>query len=163
MHPGFYQFQKLATNPVLFRLFLLKNLPAAFFAGLRLRQFDEHHCMVSVSYNWFNRNPFRSVYFAIQSMAAELSTGALAMAQVYHRKPVLSLLVVRIEATFVKKATGRIYFTCNDGKAISEAADKALASGEASVVQCRSAGRDQDGELIAECIITWSFKKKQRS
>jgi hypothetical protein len=96
-------------------------------------------------------------------MAAELSTGALAMAQVYHRKPVLSLLVVKIEATFVKKATGRIYFTCNDGKSISEAADKALASGEAAVVQCRSAGRDKDGELIAECIITWSFKKKQRS
>ncbi|NCI47214.1 DUF4442 domain-containing protein [Sediminibacterium soli] len=160
MHPGFYRFQKLATHPILFRLFLLQNLPAAFFAGLRLQLLDEQRCIVSVPYKWLNKNPFRSMYFAVQSMAAELSTGALAMAQIYRRHPGISLLVVGIEAKFVKKATGKIRFTCEDGTAVENAATRALETGEPATVHCRSKGVNTSGETVAEFIITWSFKKR---
>lgn len=161
MHPGFRQFQQLASRPLSFRLFLLGNLPAAFFAGLRIRALTEHACEVSVPYKWFNKNPFRSMYFAIQAMAAEMSTGALAMAQVYRRQPELRLLVVGIEAVFTKKATDTILFSCSDGEAIGAAANKAIQTGEACTVRCRSVGTTTGGEQVAEFYITWSFKLKR--
>ena len=94
---------------------MLQKLPSAFFAGLRIREFDEHRAVVTVRYKWFTQNPFRSMYFAVQSMAAEMSTGLLASGQVYQRNPTVSMLVVGLEAKFFKKATDLIAFTCEDG------------------------------------------------
>jgi hypothetical protein len=45
--------------------------------------------------------------FACLAMAAEMSTGVLAMAHVYKRKPAISMLVVKMEAEYFKKATGK--------------------------------------------------------
>ena len=72
-------FFSVIGNPLKYRLFLLRHLPAAYFSGLRIEKMDEQHCVVSVPYKWFTRNPFRSTYFACLSMAAEMSTGVLAL------------------------------------------------------------------------------------
>lgn len=160
MNPGFNSFRKQVTNPLKFRLFLLQKLPAAFFAGLRIRELDEQHAVVAVKHKWFNRNPFRSMYFAVQSMAAEMSTGLLASGQIHQRDPRVSMLVVGIEAQFVKKITGMAYFTCNDGERIATVIEEAIAAGEARTIRCRSTGTNTAGETVAEFIVTWSFKSK---
>ena len=160
MNPEFQQFQKQITNPVLFRLFMLQRLPSALFAGLRIKEFDTHHAVITVKYKWFNQNPFRSMYFAIQSMAAEMSTGLLASAQVYKRNPAVSMLVVALEAKFVKKAVDIISFTCADGKMIEEAIEKSGVTGDSTTVRALSTGRNKNGEIVSEFWITWSFKTK---
>lgn len=160
MHPGFEQFQQQIMNPFRFRLFMLQRLPSALFAGLHIKAFDQKHAIVTVRYKWFNQNPFRSMYFAIQSMAAEMSTGLLASAQVYKRTPAVSMLVVGLEARFVKKAVDMISFTCQDGEAISHAISKAIASGESTTVRAQSTGRNIAGEVVSEFWITWSFKSR---
>ena len=88
-------FIQLAKHPFKFRLFLFSKLPAAFFSGVRVREIDENKCVVSVPFKWLTQNPFRSTYFASLSMAAEMSTGALALAQIYKRSPPVSMLVVK--------------------------------------------------------------------
>src|SRR5438067_7606315 len=118
------------NNPIKTKLYLLKNLPAAFFTGLKVLNANENFCTVSVPYKWFSKNPFRSTYFACLSMAAELSTGVLAMANVFKRKPVVSMLVTGIEAKFYKKAISYTYFQCNEGEAISSAVYNAITSGQ---------------------------------
>jgi hypothetical protein len=45
-------------------------------------------------------------------MAAEMSTGALAMAYLYKIDPPVSMLVVKVESEYFKKATGRTNFVC---------------------------------------------------
>ena len=60
-----------------FIFFLIWKLPMGFFAGLRVKSLDNHQSIVTVPYNYLNKNPFNSMYFAVQAMAAELSTGAL--------------------------------------------------------------------------------------
>lgn len=152
-------FFKLTRSPIKFRLYLLGNLPAAFFAGLRVAKADTHSCIITVPYRWFTRNPFRSIYFACLAMAAEMSCGILAMSNVYKSNPRVSMLVVNMEAGFTKKAIGRIRFTCNDGPAIREAVERAKATGEGQMVRTRSIGTNEAGETIAEFFITWSFKK----
>src|SRR5687768_9353606 len=107
------KFIRRLQHPVKFRLYLLYKLPAAFFSGVRIREIDEQHCVVTVPYKWFSQNPFRSTYFACLAMAAEMSTGSLAMVNVAGRK--VSMLVVKFEAAYFKKATSRTRFLCNDG------------------------------------------------
>src|SRR5579863_9559503 len=114
-------FTRIATHPFKFRLYLFTSLPSAFFAGLKISHLDPNTCTVTVPYKWFTRNPFRSTYFACLAMAAEMSTGALVMNQLYKRTPPISMLVVGAESSFHKKATGRTRFTCTDGPAIQSA------------------------------------------
>src|SRR5881227_3751075 len=106
-------FLEIVNNRTKARLFLLRKLPAAFFSGVRIEAASIEQCTVSVPYNWSTKNPFHSTYFACLSMAAELSTGVLAMAAVYGRKPAVSLLVVEMNSRFLKKATGKTRFTCS--------------------------------------------------
>lgn len=150
-------------HPVKFRMFLFAKLPAAFIAGVRVREADEKKCVVSVPYKWLSQNPFRSTYFACLSMAAEMSTGALAMAQIYKRTPAVSMLVVKVESAYFKKATGRTYFTCEDGERFQQAVDESIATGEARTIEATSTGRNKEGEVVATFTITWSFKAKQPS
>ena len=58
------------------------------------------------------------MYFAVQAMAAELTTGALVMMQIKKSGKKISMLVANNNGNFTKKATGRITFTCLDGDKI---------------------------------------------
>jgi Domain of unknown function (DUF4442) len=160
MTPAVAAFIKLLKHPVKFRLFLLAKLPSAYFAGVRIRDIDEISCRVTVPYKWFSQNPFRSTYFACLAMAAEMSTGVLALAQVNKRKPSVSMLVVSLEATYFKKAVGRTAFTCQDGEQIKSTIEKAIATGEGQLFRATSTGRNEQGESVATFHITWSFKAK---
>lgn len=161
MNPSFEVFRKQISNPLKFRLFLLQRLPSAFFCGLKIRSFNQHQSVIGVRYSWFSQNPFRSMYFAVQAMAAEMSTGILGFAQIYQRKPGVSMLVLKVEGSFLKKATGFILFSCTDGDAITAAVEQSIATGEAQTVVCRSVGTDEQQEIVAEFFVTWTFKAKQ--
>lgn len=154
------QFLQLIKHPIKFRLFLLSKLPSAFFCGVRVRFADEKKCVTSVPFKWLSQNPFRSTYFACLSMAAEMSTGVLALAHIYKRQPSVSMLVSKVEGTFLKKAVGRTLFTCEDGQLIKQTIEDAIISNEGKIVTARSYGRNKDGEIVAEFAITWSFKVK---
>ncbi len=160
MNPGTTLFIKLIKHPVQFRMFLLSRLPNAYFAGVRVKEMDEGRCVATVPYKWFTRNPFRSTYFACLSMAAEMSTGALAMAHLYKRKPAVSMLVVKVESEYFKKATGRTHFICEDGEAIERAIEESIATGEPKTIRVRSLGTNKNNETVAEFFVTWSFKAK---
>jgi len=160
MNPNFAHFQKSITNPVRFALFKLVKLPAAFIAGLRIQKFTSEESIVTVKYKWINKNPFRSMYFAVQAMAAEMSTGLFAVAQTYKRRLHVSMLVVNIEGKFIKKATGKISFICNDGLLIDATVEQCLTDCEPRTIQCKSVGRNEQGEVVSEFLITWSLKAK---
>lgn len=139
---------------------MLLKLPSAFFSGVRVRELSEQASTVSVPYKWFSQNPFRSTYFACLAMAAEMSTGILALAHIHKRQPSVSMLVVKMEAFYFKKAVGRTYFTCNEGEAIKEAIETAVISGEGQTIVVMATGKNVAGEKIADFLITWSFKTK---
>lgn len=159
--PGTTAFLQLINQPAKARLFLLRKLPAAYFSGVRINEATVEKCITSVPYKWFTQNPFRSTYFACLSMAAELSTGALAMAAVYRRKPAVSLLITGIEGRFFKKAIGKTIFTCSDGVLLQQAVEKAIETGAPQSIKVRSNGVDESGNAIAEFWFTWSFKAKR--
>ena len=139
---------------------MLMKLPAAYFCGIRVRYTDETKCAVTVPFKWLTKNPFRSTYFACLSMAAEMSTGVLAMGHIFKKDPEVSMLVTKIEANFFKKATGTVTFISEDGKRIAAMVREAMSSGKSTSVNTYSTGKDKVGDTIAEFMITWSFKVK---
>ena len=152
----------MMNHPFKLRWFLLSRLPSAYFAGVRLREIDKSKAVTTVPYKWFSQNPFRSTYFACLSMAAELSTGTLAMSSIFKRKPPVSMLVVKVESEYFKKATGRTTFTCHDGELFQEVVENCIRTNEAATVRARSEGVNSKGQIIAEFYITWSFKVKSK-
>ncbi len=155
-------FLKMMKHPVKFRMFLFAKLPAAFFAGVRVKHIDEKICEATVPYKWLSQNPFRSTYFACLSMAAEMSTGALAMAHLFKINPPVSMLVVKVESEYFKKATGKTSFICEDGALFENAIAETIATGEARMLKAKSTGTNAQGEVVAEFYITWSFKAKSK-
>ena len=148
-------------HPLKFRMYLLSRLPNAFFAGLRIKELDETVCRVTVPYKWFTKNPFRSTYFACLGMAAEMSTGVLCLVHLHKRNPPVSMLVVKVESEYFKKATGKTIFTCEEGLMIRETIEQAIEKGEAKTFKARSIGKNAEGLIVAQFFITWSFKSKR--
>jgi hypothetical protein len=140
--------------------FLFFKLPSAFICGVRAKQLDATKCVVSVKHRWINQNPFNSMYFAVQAMAAELSTGALVMYQIKKSNRKISMLVANNKGNFTKKATGRITFTCNDGAIIEDAIIKTIATGEGQTFWMKSIGIDENGIQVSEMDFEWSVKLK---
>jgi len=154
------KFQKLVNNPFLYRLYLLKKLPLAYIAGIRVKELNDEKAVTTVKYGWLTQNPFRSMYFACLAMAAEMSTGLLALNGVYNSNPPVSMLIIKNQAIYNKKAIGNITFTCSDGDIFKTAIHKAKTSGEGIMIDATAIGKDEEGDIVAEFVFTWSLKAK---
>ena len=147
-------------TPSKLNTFLFLKLPSAFWSGVRVKQISSQECVVTVKHRWFNQNPFNSMYFAVQAMAAELTTGALVMCQIKESGKKISMLVANNKGNFTKKATGRITFTCKEGYLIEEAIKKTIATGEGQTFWMKSIGTDEKGDQVSEMDFEWSIRAK---
>ena len=136
------------------------HLPMGFIAGLKVVSFSETQVQVSVPYKFLNKNPFRSIYFAVLAMAAELSSGLSAMAALENATVPVSMLVLNMKADFIKKAKSRIIFSCSDGNKIRKAIAKSIETGEGQTAEVMATGTDEKGEEVAKFWFTWTFKPK---
>ena len=144
-------------------LFLLFKLPSAYICGVRLRAIDTKKAVVTVTHRWINQNPFNSMYFAVQSMASELSTGSLIIQKIAAQKTPINMLVTKHNGDFTKKATGKITFTCLDGAKVDDAIAKTLQDGEWQQVTLRSVGVNAEGIEVSHYEYEWSLRAKLNS
>ncbi|APY09265.1 thioesterase [Winogradskyella sp. J14-2] len=147
-------------SPSKLNTFLMFKLPAAYFTGVRTTSLDDTTCVVTVKHRWINQNPFNSMFWAVQGMAAELTTGALVMKKIKESGKKISMLVANNNATFTKKATGRIIFTCKEGHKIDEAMRKAIETGEGQTVWLCANGVNKDGVEVSSFNFEWTLKVK---
>ena len=147
-------------TPSKLNMFLLVKLPSAFISGVRVKQISATQCLVNVKHRWINQNPFNSMYFAVQAMAAELSTGALVMYHIQNSGKKISMLVANNKGNFSKKAKGRITFTCTDGNLIASAIERTVETGEGQTFWMKSIGRDEKGDQVSEMDFEWSVRIK---
>jgi hypothetical protein len=156
------RFRDLVKKKFLFRFFLLKRLPMAYIAGIRVKELSEQRSITTIRYKWLTTNPFRSMYFACQAMAAEMATGLLLIDATYGADPSISMLIVKNESEYFKKVTGKVEFRCEAGNLISETIEKAKSSGEGVVVALTAVGIDEQGEKVSSFVFTWSLKVKSK-
>lgn len=152
----------MKLTPSKINLFLLSKLPSAWFCGVRLKRIDSESCVTSVTQKWINQNPFNSMYFAVQAMAAELSTGALVMKEINDSGHKISMLVAENTSAFHKKAKGKIKFTCTDIDLVKTSIKDCLDNSEGQKFWMTSVAKNEAGELVSEFRFKWTVRRKQK-
>ncbi|GGG58490.1 DUF4442 domain-containing protein [Bizionia arctica] len=150
----------MKINPRKLNFFLLLKLPSAFLTGVRTKYLDNEKCVVTVKHRWINQNPFNSMFWAVQGMAAELTTGALMMQQIRASGKNISMLVANNNASFHKKATGRITFVCNQGLEVEEIIKKAIETDEGQTIWMHVNGTNAEGIEVSSFKFEWTLKLK---
>ncbi|MBL6611583.1 MAG: DUF4442 domain-containing protein [Flavobacteriaceae bacterium] len=144
-----------------FNSFLFLKLPSAFLCGVRLKSLNKMRAVVTVTLNFLNKNPFKSMFWAVQGMAAELATGVIILSEVKKSPVPVSFLVTRNEAEFLKKAKGKITFTCTDVELVKNQFATLLQSETGTRFWMQSEGVDQQGDVVSRFRFEWSIKAKK--
>ena len=147
-------------TPLGINLYTFFNLPSAWWCGVRVKEISSKYCSTKVNFNWINKNPFKSIFWAIQGMAAELSTGVLIMQASKSFKCDISMLVINNKATFTKKAKGQIVFSCDNGEAVDKTFTKLLKTNESQTLWLQAKGIDKEGDMVSTFDFEWTLLLK---
>jgi hypothetical protein len=148
----------MKITPRKLNLFLVFKLPAAYFTGVRTKYLDEKKCVVTVKHRWINQNPFKSLFWAVQGMAAELTTGALLINKIKASNKDIAMLLVKNDASYSKKATGRITFECSEGHLVDKVVNNAIETGLGEQVTLNVVGKNSEDIEVSRFSFTWSMK-----
>mgnify|MGYP001438444336 CR=1 FL=1 len=149
-----------STQLFLYNIYTFFKLPSAWWSGVRVTKIDDLEAEVSLKHQWVNQNPFGSIFWAVQGMAAELSTAIFLMKTIKKSKKSVSMLVLKNSAVFRKKAKGLVKFNCSQGKAAATAVENAISTGVPASISLKSVGRDSSGDVVSEFEFEWSLKSK---
>ena len=133
------------------------KLPAAWLTGVRLTSINDDICEVKVRHRWISQNPYRSMYWAVQGMAAELTTGMLLKNCIDDSETNISMLLVCNKSNFYKKAVGKIKFICDEGKNAKELINLTKQN-RTHKAWLKAIGIDQSGDIVSEFYFEWSCK-----
>tara|TARA_B100000767_G_scaffold268078_1_gene287754 strand:- start:576 stop:1031 length:456 start_codon:yes stop_codon:yes gene_type:complete len=142
-------------------LFTLLKLPSVWLCGIRVTSLEQSFCEAKVKHRWINQNPFNSMFWAVQGMAAELTTGMLLMQEIQISKRKISMLVLNNKANFSKKAQGRITFSCNSADLITIAIKKLLETDKPQTLWLTSKGMDENNDLVSTFEFEWTLLIKK--
>ncbi|SEE54310.1 DUF4442 domain-containing protein [Polaribacter dokdonensis] len=151
----------MKITPKRVNTFMLFKLPLGYLSGMRVKELTAQKCVVAIKHRWMNQNPFKSMFWAAQGMAAEMSTGVLVMQAIERSKKKVSMLVTHQDGNFYKKATGKIVFTCNNGDEIKAAIKKSSETKEGQEVILVAEGVNLDGVVVSNFKFQWSLKVKE--
>ena len=148
----------MSLTPSKVNTFLIFKLPSAYFCGVRVKILEQQKCITTVKHKWINQNPFKSLFWAVQGMAAELSTGAIIINKIKESEKNIAMLLIKNEASYSKKATGRVSFECHEGDLIDAVIEEAIKTGKGQTVTLNVIGRNSNDEEVSEFKFTWSMK-----
>ena len=148
-------------SPIQYNIYNFFKLPSVWWCGIRVKSVNEESCLVSVKHRWINQNPFKSMFWAVQGMAAELSTGILLMNEISRSKKSFSMLVLNNKANFSKKAIGRISFSCDQGHQIRNSINLAISSKKPQTIWVNSSGIDSQGDTVSTFSFEWTLKLRK--
>ena len=147
-------------SPNKINIWMLMKLPAAWLSGVRLTLINDSKCEVKVRFRWINQNPYRSMFWAVQGMAAELTTGMLLTKSIKDSNANISMLLVGNKSKFYKKAVGKITFICEEGKNAKKLINSTIQN-ITSKAWFKAMGYDETGNLVSEFDFEWSCKKRK--
>ena len=151
----------MPLTPKGINIFIFFNLPSAWWSGVRVVKITPVTCDVKVHLSWINKNPFNSMFWAIQGMAAELSTGVLIIQEAKDLEIKISMLVINNKANFTKKAKGKLVFSCRPSDSIKNTFQKLLETKNPQKLWLQSRGTDEQGDTVSTFDFEWTLLLKQ--
>ncbi len=150
----------MKITPSKINKFMMFKLPLAYLGGVRLSSISEKSAIVRIKHRWINQNPFKSMFWAAQGMAAEMSTGVLVIQSIANSGKKVSMLVTNQKGNFTKKAVGRIRFECHNGDLVARAIETSAKTGKGEVVVMKSEGFNEEGVSVSNFEFEWSLRVK---
>ena len=147
-------------TPAKINAYTFRNLPSAWCSGVRVIKITKLSCEVILRLNFFNKNPFRSIFWAVQGMAAELSTGVLLMQEINNINKDVSMLVIENKAEFTKKAKGKIKFVCSQGQEVKDIFQTLFESKKPQTIWMSAEGLDEEEDRVSYFEFHWTIKEK---
>ena len=137
-------------------------LPSAWICGVRVDSEESNKCSVRVKLGFFNKNPFKSLFWAVQGMAAEMPGGLLLQNKIKSSGQNIAMLLVGSSSNFTKKAVGKILFTFEQGELLDELVNQAVKTKEAQTITIKTNGVDEKGDVVSEFSFNWSIKLRSK-
>ncbi|MDA9037732.1 DUF4442 domain-containing protein [Flavobacteriaceae bacterium] len=109
---------------------------------------------------WINKNPFKSMFWAVQGMAAELATGVLIMQAAKASQNKISMLVINNKANFTKKAKGKLLFSCYPGDSIENTFANLADTKKPQTLWLQARGVDEEGDVVSTFDFEWTLLLK---
>jgi hypothetical protein len=100
------------------------------------------------------------MFWAVQAMAAELTTGMLLTKSIQDSNSDISMLLVSNKSSFYKKAVGKITFVCDEGEIAKQLINSTIKN-TTSKAWFKAKGYDEAGDQVSEFDFEWSCKKRK--
>tara|TARA_B110000046_G_scaffold38006_1_gene41604 strand:- start:2548 stop:2853 length:306 start_codon:yes stop_codon:yes gene_type:complete len=101
------------------------------------------------------------MFWAVQGMAAEFTTGMLIMNTIRDSNRKVSMLVLNNKANFSKKATGRITFLCTQGAEVTKLMNELIETGTPKTIWMESIGINEAGDIVSRFNFEWTINIKK--
>ena len=150
----------MKISPSGINLYTFLKLPSAWWCGVRIVTLTPEVCEAKVRLKWFNQNPFKSMFWAVQGMAAELATGILIMQGAKSSQSKISMLVINNKANFTKKAKGKLLFSCQPGDRIEKTFAALIETKESQTLWLQAKGTDEQGDIVSTFDFEWTLLLK---
>lgn len=148
-----------------FKLVGLFQIRMIGFVGAKLVTYNENKTVVKIPLNRRTRNHLGSMYFGSLATGADVTGAWIAFDYLARTKAPVSIVFKDINAKFLKRADGDVYFTCTNGPEVVKAFEATIADNERKniplLVTATVPSKYQD-EPVAEFNMTLSMRAKTK-
>ena len=147
-----------------FKLVGLFQIRLIGFVGAKLHSFDEDKTVIKIPLNWRTKNHLGSMYFGSLATGADVTGAWIAFDYLAKTKAPVSIVFKDMQAQFLKRADGDVYFTCTDGQSVVKAFNETRADGERKNVEVTVTATVPDkygDEPVALFKLTLSMRAKK--
>ena len=148
-------------STMLIRILGITKIPMIWFCKPSVVEIDEDHCVLKIKLKRKTKNHVNSMYIGALTVGADLAGGILALELVNKSGRKMNPVFKDMQANYLKRAEGNVYFTCTGGAKIKEMVKKAVDTGERinQPVNITATVPDKLGNKpVAEFVLTLSLK-----
>jgi acyl-coenzyme A thioesterase PaaI-like protein len=142
--------------------FAFTKIPMLFFTRPAVVEMSEERMVIKIALRRRTKNHLGSMYFGALCAGADCAAGLYAMNLIQKQPERISLIFKDMKAEFLRRAEGDVYFTCRQGRDVSDLVTAAAHSDERCeipvYIEALVPGQGEDP--VAKFILTLSLKKK---
>lgn len=153
-------FSKITKLTWMVKLFGLSKVPMIYYCKPKVIQFNNELLEIKIPLNRRTQNHLNSMYFGALAVGADVTGGFLALPAIQKSKRKINLLFKDFNAKFLKRAEADVHFICQDGIAVKNLVQQAIATKERQNYTLKIIAKTPSisDDIVAEFDLTLSIK-----
>lgn len=148
-------------NTFYLRFFALTKIPLLFYTRPSVVEKSDDSVVIKIPLSRRSKNHQGSMYFAALAMGADCAVGLLAVELINKQDEKISFIFKDFNAEFYRRATGDVYFTCNQGNEIAQLVNNAVSNNQRveMTLDAIATVPAENDEPVARFRLTLSLKR----